>query len=450
MRKKHLPFILTAAMCLSLGGTAIGSESSTELAVSVDNEAYGALDSGDPISDTGSQNTGGTGAADSAVTDPTDPGTTDPADPGTTDPADPGTTDPTDPGTTDPADPGTTDPTDPGTTDPTEPDTQAPTEPDTQAPTEPDTQAPTEPDTQAPTEPDTQAPTEPDTQAPTEPDTPAQTEPETQPPKKSETEKPSDTEIEEPIDTEAFQEEEVDVIMTDEVAEKVEEEKEEEAEDTEEEETETETETELAEEAMTTGLVSDGGLGELYIAVHGYPVGDLTKNEKDVYTYLRKELGLNKAAASGVLANVYFESNFSSVAVGDGGTSLGLCQWHLGRCKSLISWCGAHDLDYRSVEGQLGYLDYELNNIYKDVFGYLLGVPDSAEGAYRAGYYFCMYFESPSDTKTRSEARGTMAKNSYYPSDLDKFLEEEEEEQENKGVKLSDRARLFVKIDEEE
>ena len=248
----------------------------------------------------------------------------------------------------------------------------------------------------------------------------------------------------EPID---IQEEEIDGEITDEIAELVEEELDNEVEDVTEE--ETEIETEELDEAYASGgaIVSDGGSGELYVAVHGYPVGDLTENEKDVYVYLRKELGLNKAAASGVLANVYFESNFSSVAVGDGGTSLGLCQWHLGRCKSLMSWCNANDVDYRSVEGQLGYLDYELNNIYKDVFGYLLGVPDTAEGAYRAGYYFCMYYESPSDTKTRSEARGTMAKNSYYASDLDKFMENEEDDVTLKGIKLSDRARLIVQID---
>ena len=93
----------------------------------------------------------------------------------------------------------------------------------------------------------------------------------------------------------------------------------------------TETQT-LAAGAGGAATVSDGGLGELYIAVHGYPVGDLSKNEKKIYQFLRNRLGLNKAAASGVLANMYFESSFSTVAIGDGGTSLGLCQWHAGRC----------------------------------------------------------------------------------------------------------------------
>ena len=183
----------------------------------------------------------------------------------------------------------------------------------------------------------------------------------------------------------------------------------------------TETQT-LAAGAGGAATVSDGGLGELYIAVHGYPVGDLSKNEKKIYQFLRNKLGLNKAAASGVLANMYFESSFSTVAIGDGGTSLGLCQWHAGRCRSLMGWCNAHSMDYRSLDGQLNYLKYELENGYYNVLGYLYGVPDTADGAYHAGYYFCMYFESPDSVQTRSDARGTYAKSTYYPSDLDKYL----------------------------
>ena len=46
---------------------------------------------------------------------------------------------------------------------------------------------------------------------------------------------------------------------------------------------------------------------------------------------------------------------------------------------------------------------------------------------YRAGYYFCMYFESPDSVRVRSDARGTYAKVTYYPSDLDKYLEDDDD-----------------------
>ncbi len=330
--------------------------------------------------------------------------------------------------------------TEPSTPAPTEPqaseseETNAPAseEPVTPAATEPSTPAATEPATPAATEPSTPAATEPSTPAPTEPSTPAseQTEPstskETQAPTEGET---NQDDTEKPTEPETLPEE---TLLEDEEFDPNKDEDEEVDEDsiqggsakTVREHDETETE----EGTTRGGNVADGGAGELYIAVHGYPVGDLTKNERTIYRFLRQELGLSKAAASGVLSNMYFESNFSSIAIGDGGTSLGLCQWHLGRCRSLMGWCEAHDLDYRSVEGQLEYLKYELENAYSGVLGYLYGVPDNAEGAYRAGYYFCMYFESPDSVRVRSDARGTYAKVTYYPSDLDKYLDETEDD----------------------
>ena len=354
MRNKQLPFILTAAMCLSPGMTVTGTESSEEMVISelqeqLEGEALGSSDVEEEPAEAPEESEG-SGESESSGEQPSEDGG----------------------------------------------ETEEQTSPASESETEPKSEKTSEQTDTAP-------------------------------------------------DTEGFQEEEIDMDYVEEIAEVAEEEKYEDAEALTEKETEIETEKTVY--GGSGSVVSDGGTGELYVAVHGYPVGNLTENEQDVYVYLRKNLGLNKAAASGVLANVYFESNFSSVAVGDGGTSLGLCQWHLGRCKSLISWCDAHNVDYRSVEGQLGYLDYELNNIYKDVYGYLLGVPDTADGAYRAGYYFCMYYESPSDTKTRSEARGTMAKNSYYASNLDKFMETTGETVERRGIKLSDRARLIVQID---
>ncbi|MBQ6322316.1 MAG: hypothetical protein IJI24_05535, partial [Lachnospiraceae bacterium] len=180
-----------------------------------------------------------------------------------------------------------------------------------------------------------------------------------------------------------------------------------------------------AEEASRqSAAVSDAGLGELYLAVSGYPVSSLSENESAVYRFLREELGLNKAAAAGVLANIYCESNFSTIAIGDGGTSLGLCQWHAERCRSLMAWCQSAGYDYRSTEGQLHYLAAELRGGYAGVYSYLASVPDTAEGAYEAGHYFCMYFESPDSVATRSDARGRIAANSYFPADLEAFLKQ--------------------------
>ena len=39
-------------------------------------------------------------------------------------------------------------------------------------------------------------------------------------------------------------------------------------------------------------------------------------------------MGLNNAAACGVLTNIQCESSFNPEVLGDGGTSYVICQWH--------------------------------------------------------------------------------------------------------------------------
>ena len=163
-------------------------------------------------------------------------------------------------------------------------------------------------------------------------------------------------------------------------------------------------------------------------------MGDITENTNEIYDYLRNGLGLNHAAACGVLANIQCESNFASSAVGDGGTSYGLCQWHLGRFSALINWCNANGYEYHSIQGQLGYLTTELQGGYASVYQYLLSVPDTAQGAYDAAYYWCKYFEIPSNLEYNSQMRADLAMNLYYP----KTLGTQKEEVETEVTTLSD------------
>lgn len=210
--------------------------------------------------------------------------------------------------------------------------------------------------------------------------------------------------------------------------------------------TETETESELPE-----GLEEDGEQtkeegddidftvantkvtrwGESLVDFQSYPVGDLSQNQAKVYRFLRETMNLNKAAASGVLANMESESAFSPVAVGDGGTSYGLCQWHAGRFSNLVAWCDQAGYNYHLLDGQLAYMKWELENVYPGVLSYLRNVTDTARGAYQAGYYWCMYYESPSDTVNRSIYRGKVAMHNYFPVDLD-GMEDQAEKWERK------------------
>ena len=74
-----------------------------------------------------------------------------------------------------------------------------------------------------------------------------------------------------------------------------------------------------------------------------------------VWTFLKAK-GLSDEAAAGVMGNIQQESNFSTTAVGDGGTSYGLIQWHAGRKDNLYSYCKQNGYDPSSLEGQLNFL----------------------------------------------------------------------------------------------
>lgn len=292
--------------------------------------------------------------------------------------------------------PATEAPTPPPETQPPAPETQAPA-PETQAPA-PETQAPA-PETQAPA-PETQT-SAPETQAPategqtSAPATEAQTSaPETQTPasetQSAETQKATETAAQSEL-----------------------------------EETEAQTVSENG-PAQDEMLHDIGSASEVAVQIVGfsvdpsqYPSANITEVTNKIYKYLTKEMKMNHAAACGILANVHLESNFSPLALGDGGTSYGICQWHAGRFNNLISYCNGKDLDYNTLEGQLDFLEYELKTSYPGVLEYVMNVPNTADGAYDAAHYWCVYFEAPSETYARAAQRGNLARNNYFPQKFD-------------------------------
>lgn len=144
-----------------------------------------------------------------------------------------------------------------------------------------------------------------------------------------------------------------------------------------------------------------------------YTVGKT--NEETFINFLGEVMGLNLAARCGAAANVARESNFQVGALGDKGTSYGICQWHASRYTNLQNWCKANGKDYTVLDGQLWYLKYELETTYKAVLTALKAVPNTAQGAYDAAYTWCLKFEIPADTVNTSKSRGELAKNTYWP-----------------------------------
>ena len=150
---------------------------------------------------------------------------------------------------------------------------------------------------------------------------------------------------------------------------------------------------------------------------------DALDNETAVYVYLTEEMGLNNAAACGVMANIQHESGFQPDIWGDGGTSLGLCQWHAGRCRNLQRFCRENGYDVESVYGQMAYLQYELETSYPYVLEALESAEDTPQGAYDAAWYWCYWFEIPADRWNQADSRGASARDTYYPWYADFQLE---------------------------
>ena len=138
-------------------------------------------------------------------------------------------------------------------------------------------------------------------------------------------------------------------------------------------------------------------------------------NEYTIFAFLTGEMGLNRAAAMGILANIKYESAYKPDINGDSGTSYGICQWHAGRKTNLISWCQNNNLDYTTLDGQLRFLQYELPTRYSQVYNYVRQVENTADGAYDAAYYFCFNFEAPAARTSQSTARANYAKNTLFP-----------------------------------
>ncbi len=136
--------------------------------------------------------------------------------------------------------------------------------------------------------------------------------------------------------------------------------------------------------------------------------------ERQILAFVTEEMGLNTAAACGILANIEAESNFRTNCVGDNGTSYGLCQWHNSRFQDLKSFCLLRGLDYTTLEGQLQFMFHELKTTYPGTYNKLLRVPNTSQGAYDAAWAWCIYYERPAGMETSAAKRGRNAQMKYW------------------------------------
>jgi len=133
-----------------------------------------------------------------------------------------------------------------------------------------------------------------------------------------------------------------------------------------------------------------------------YDYSKLDSKVRNVIKYL-VDKGLNNAGACGVAGNIYYESSFDTAAIGDNGTSFGICQWHYERGDAMKRMAGANWSN--NMSGQLDYLWYELENSYGSLLSALKGVQNSASGAKNAADMFCRQFERPANVDAKSIQR---------------------------------------------
>ena len=155
---------------------------------------------------------------------------------------------------------------------------------------------------------------------------------------------------------------------------------------------------------------------EQFVAVNGRTGIFCNSSTQEVYDFLTQEMGLNNAAACGVLASMADESNFRP---GVGTNYYGLCQWGGVRKTKLFNYLSSNGYSRDSMRGQLEFLYSELQSTFPKVLTGLREVEDTADGAYEAGYLFCYWFEIPADRDGGGRRRGNEAYKTYLLNGFD-------------------------------
>ena len=116
----------------------------------------------------------------------------------------------------------------------------------------------------------------------------------------------------------------------------------------------------------------------------------------------------SSSATAAIMANMSAESGFNLGAIGDSGSSYGLCQWHDTRWTDLQNYCNSNGLDWHSVEGQFQFFLYEFNT-YPGLVNYFSS-PNSARDMAEK---FCIDFERPAQAFTTCANRANSRTATY-------------------------------------
>ena len=148
--------------------------------------------------------------------------------------------------------------------------------------------------------------------------------------------------------------------------------------------------------------VLDSGYVPTTIATN---LSGLEASPRNVIEFFMKK-GMCAAVGCGIAGNIKAESNFRTNAVGDNGTSFGICQWHNNRGTAMKSFCQNYGGDWNiNLTGQLEYLWWELCNNKGYGLSDLRTIYNSLEGAKKAADIFVRKFERPKNVDNASIKR---------------------------------------------
>ncbi|MGN0702444.1 MAG: phage tail tip lysozyme [Lentihominibacter sp.] len=166
------------------------------------------------------------------------------------------------------------------------------------------------------------------------------------------------------------------------------------------------------------------------------------ENTEAIYRYLTQTMGLNTAAACGVMTNINAESAMSpinlqntyntSIGLSDSeytsrvdsgkytkftsdSAGYGLCQWtSSGRKSNLLNYARSRNTSIGDLTMQMEFFEKELTSSYNSVYVTLKNVPNTAAGAYIAAAEMCMCYEIPANTVATAASRGKTCLSNYW------------------------------------
>ena len=187
---------------------------------------------------------------------------------------------------------------------------------------------------------------------------------------------------------------------------------------------------------------SEGAAAVLSLFAEDVYADSTSENTQEIYKYLTQTMGLNTAAACGVMTNINVESAMSPInlqdkyheSIGlsdseytgwvDSGkytkftsdkAGYGLCQWtYPGRKSNLLSYAKNQKKSIGNLRMQMEFFENELTNSYQSVYVTLKNVPNTAAGAYIAAAEMCMCYEIPVNTVATAASRGKTCLSKYW------------------------------------